>query len=363
MADAHPYIVVAPNYTRTSAGIKAMHLLCHELNRHGQMAFVTSTITNPELLTPQVSLSLVRSLNDRGLNPIVVYPETILGNPIGGSCVVRYLLNFPGKLGGSSSFPSDEMSVSWAKGMNSSPDGEEFTLYIPTVDRKIFYPSPPDAVRSGTCFYWEKYKYIHRGLLEHKVPGSFEIRRSSKSILNPHQLADLFRRSEFFYCYENSMLSLEAMLCGCPVILVPNEHFDRVIGDLDMGMDGMAWGDSAEEIQHAKRTIVNVSETYDRMISQLSERLELFISRTQDFARSRAFKPIRYYEIEPMPIYRLLKIGIVVLLIGLLVVKGRWADFIAMGRRLFCSGFSGFNDELLKIYRHEKGHLKWILRM
>ena len=36
----HPYYIVAPGWTRTSAGIRVLHRLCHALNEAGERAFV-----------------------------------------------------------------------------------------------------------------------------------------------------------------------------------------------------------------------------------------------------------------------------------------------------------------------------------
>ena len=41
---------------------------------------------------------------------------------------------------------------------------------------------------------------------------------------------------------------LEAGLCGCPSVLIPNKYFKESLGLADIGMDGIAWGVSPEEI-------------------------------------------------------------------------------------------------------------------
>ena len=37
----HPYYVFAPDYVRTSAGIRVMHQICDTLNRLGEEAYLT----------------------------------------------------------------------------------------------------------------------------------------------------------------------------------------------------------------------------------------------------------------------------------------------------------------------------------
>ncbi len=36
----NPYYIVAPEYTRHSAGIKVLHMLCNALNRAGERAYL-----------------------------------------------------------------------------------------------------------------------------------------------------------------------------------------------------------------------------------------------------------------------------------------------------------------------------------
>ena len=95
-----PYYVEAPPYRRTSAGIKVLHLLCHTLNLIGEEAYVTTDSVNPALRTPTITAEVVRRHLEAGVEPIVVYPEVVKGNPRNARSVVRYLLNRAGMIGG-----------------------------------------------------------------------------------------------------------------------------------------------------------------------------------------------------------------------------------------------------------------------
>ena len=58
-----PYYIVAPSYIGTSAGVRALHLLCHSLNVSGRSAYLLpdpasvrlTFHTHPDLLTPCVT--------------------------------------------------------------------------------------------------------------------------------------------------------------------------------------------------------------------------------------------------------------------------------------------------------------------
>jgi hypothetical protein len=57
-----PYLIVSHDYTRFSAGVRALHLLCHHLNENGLSAYVTSHVTGPGLSTPVASQETVDDL-------------------------------------------------------------------------------------------------------------------------------------------------------------------------------------------------------------------------------------------------------------------------------------------------------------
>ena len=58
-ADHHPYYIVAPDYTRTSSGIKVLHILCHALNERGYEAYVTANVRHPPLRTPPLTRDII----------------------------------------------------------------------------------------------------------------------------------------------------------------------------------------------------------------------------------------------------------------------------------------------------------------
>jgi hypothetical protein len=145
----------------------------------------------------------------------------------------------------------------------------EQVLFMPVSDTSIFYPpADPDAPRSGSCFWAAKYKNHHGAELFPVTNASVEITRDLPDSQTPAQIAELFRRSERFYCYENTALAIEAMLCGCPTVFLPNAHFQELIGLEELGMDGFAWGDAPEAVARAKATIGKGHDHYTRLTDQ-----------------------------------------------------------------------------------------------
>jgi hypothetical protein len=162
------------------------------------------------------------------------------------------------------------------------------TLFIPTSDPNVFTPEPR-VDRKGSCFYAGKYKYVLGGELFDVTRNSIEINRIGPGAQTPAQIADLFRRSEVFYCYENTALAIEAALCECPVVFLPNQHLDHVISEGEHGWDGMAWGDDPEEVERAKRTVGRARNNYLSLYDRFQQQLERFIGMTQEEIHNRPY--------------------------------------------------------------------------
>lgn len=286
------YYIVAPQYVRTSAGIRALHLLCHALNRSGERAYMVMwpfipdlASTHPDLLTPLLSKDIIEADAARGLAPIAVYPETVVGNPLGAPFVVRYVMNFPGLLGGQTQFDPGELLFGYSSVLADAVGVPENVLFIPTSDIDVFRPEPR-VPRSGTCFFAGKYRDFHRGKLMDLTRGSTEIVRDRAGSQTPAEIADLFRRSELFYCYENSALAIEAVLCECPAVFLPNEHLTSIIAAAELGAEGYAWGPGAGEVERARASVAQGRLNYLRTYASFWRQLERFVELTQ--SRSRA---------------------------------------------------------------------------
>jgi hypothetical protein len=107
----NPYYIVAPDYTHKSAGIRLLHQLCSVLNQMGYEAYVVTNKTNGELWTPRLTEETKAAHYLAGKKPIVIYPEVVKGQPIGLGLPVRYVLNYPGLLGGGDKYYTENEVV------------------------------------------------------------------------------------------------------------------------------------------------------------------------------------------------------------------------------------------------------------
>jgi len=284
-----PYYIVAPAYMRVSAGIKVLHQLCHLLNLRGQSAFMITSKVNADLATPVLSEQIVDQHFEGKRTPIIIYPETLHGNPLTGKCVVRYLLNLPGLLGGPLEFPPDDLLIWYSKDYRQIADGIGPILSIPATDARFFCPPPPGTERQGSCFYAGKFREYCGDPLSEVTKNSVEILRLGAGIQTQEQILGMFQRAEVFFCYESSALILEANLCGCPAVLIPNKHMDKLITCEPLGKAGIAWGTGQDELEHARRTVGELPRRYERWVDQAFEQLDEFIGLSQRKAFQTAY--------------------------------------------------------------------------
>lgn len=284
----HPYYIVTPNYDRTSGGVKAMHLLCHWLNRTGERAYIlaygeSGPAVHPDWLTPLLTTSMAEAHAAQGLVPIIVYPEVVSGNPLNARCVVRYVLNYPGKLGGDKVYAPGELVFGYTHNYAAAVSATTPILHMPVQDSTIFNPGKP-RLRKGAAYYATKYKGVHGGQVFGLPDGAMEITKGLPDSPTPHQIAEILRSVEAFYAFEDTSLSMEAILCGCPVVLMVNPYFKGQSGTLENGEYGFATGNAPGEISRARDTVVAAQFRFQQNVDAFFDQLKFFAKATQEKA-------------------------------------------------------------------------------
>jgi O-antigen biosynthesis protein len=211
-----PYLIWAPAWTPRSSGTRVLHLLTHRLNEAGEKAYLVCAspgeyVSNPLLNTPMATEMLLRFYAGEQIDPVVVYPDIVQGNPCKARHVVRYLLAPAGLYGGDSweKFGKKDLVFTYRTDIDEDKK-RNGVLTLPTFDPKIWYP-PPVAARSGACYYAHKYDKIHGNKLLEESAGAVRLEGSWKEI------AAVLRKSEVCYLYEMSEVAVTAAMCGCPV--------------------------------------------------------------------------------------------------------------------------------------------------
>lgn len=136
-----PYFIVSPPFTEKSAGVKVLHMLCHALNVSGLRAYMIAMNTPPhggetycsQYLAPALTLEAKHYYAAARIDPIVVYPDIVSGNPLSATRVVRWLLAYAGAYGGDKTFAATDHI--WS--------------YSTRIARAVSPMRPPEIVRKG----------------------------------------------------------------------------------------------------------------------------------------------------------------------------------------------------------------------
>lgn len=290
-ARPNPYYIVAPDYRRSSAGIRVMHMLCDALNRSGHEAYVLSGALSPALMTPYLA-NHVRALHaQQGLEPIFVYPEVISGNPLNGDVVARYILNTPGFLVGGEGFSESDIMFAFAKGLVLPGMPEDNIMFLQPVDLSVFKPPVDSAVRipGRVCYYQGR---SGKGIDRSRLPkGSVEITGDYPATWE--ELVNIFQTCEFFYSSATSALSAEAVLCGCIGVVIPGAGAPSNFSSAETGNYGVAWGTAPEEIERARRTAHLLRETLQQQEVEFWHALDHFIDVTQQAAADSKIRKLK----------------------------------------------------------------------
>jgi hypothetical protein len=281
---ATPVIYVyAPKYVTWSAGIKALHYLCHTLNELGIKSWVAihgpanvdEQLINPSLNTPVLDRSILDEHRALNAPTIAIYPESVAGNPLNASVTVRWILNFPGLLGGETHY-LDEIVIAYSAVLSRSyaalGNDRVPVLFFPVIDLEEIDQSLTEfgnSTKGQTLLYCQKFRAIGGKPLVH---GSdlLEVTRFEKKSPTHEELLKLILRAPEVIVYENSTIILEAQLLGTPVRCITNRWFDSLIAEEELGSSGVIWDD---EVLFTPKS-VSMRVTRERIRASLETFLE-----------------------------------------------------------------------------------------
>lgn len=295
----HPYYIISPPYIRTSAGVRVLYKLADLINKAGGSAYIYlrphashASAASPMDVAPFLTQKTIDYHFNNGLTPVVIYPETIKASKFSPPVRVRYLLNYDDLLFENDSLANDDYLLSYSKNIEDkiTADRPRQTLFLPVSD-PVFYCPPPDGMqRVGACFYAGKFKYKFNGKTYPITDDLPEITRDLPNSQTPEEIRKLFQTCELFYCYEDSALVLEALLCGCPTVFLPNEHFQQTLGSQEIAGLGYAWGTEPEQISHAKQTVGQLRDKYLEVLNEAHEAVLFFMQNTQKIAQDKRYR-------------------------------------------------------------------------
>ena len=162
----------------------------------------------------------IHDLLNQNPNYIVVYPEIIKGNPWNAKHVVRWVLYHPGVNGGDKEYDPTEMVFCYNKLFVKGTKYEDVPVLFTFNSNKALFKDL-GLKRSGDCYL------IKKGAnKKFNVPEGATI-IDPVTVDNPNidlDLLDIFNKHERFISLDHaSYHSVQAALCGCVSIVIPEE--------------------------------------------------------------------------------------------------------------------------------------------
>jgi len=243
------FIIYAPPYNENGGGTIAMHKLCSLLNELGYPAylylyfpefriqkFLRKNIVEPlieEAKSAFKKINKTSALNkhfntpiyDRRRHPsvndcIVIYPETISGNPLSAKNIVRWLLYQPGLLQNEVRYGKNELYVKFNSAIRDFYVAGSTTSdqHLKVIHYPLEYYNDKDVsdFREGTAYCIRK----GRGkTVAHDLTDSILIDGKSHA-----EVAKIFKKAKTFISYDPyTAYSIFAVLCGCESIVIPDD--------------------------------------------------------------------------------------------------------------------------------------------
>ena len=208
---------------------------------------------------------------------IVVYPDTVYGNPLHAEKVVRWLLYYNRYKGDSLAYGKNDLFVCYRQQFNDevlNPD--RYELYTPYFDLD-FYKRTNFGERKGTCYV------IRKGQYREDLPKSFD--GPIIDDMSEKRKVEIFNECEKCISYDTqTAYSGIAAMCGCLSIVVPEKGKQRsdYLSYGEIGY-GRAYGFDKEEIEFAKQTSHLVEENYRNSNKKGKESVNKFIKLCEEY--------------------------------------------------------------------------------
>lgn len=224
------YIITAPTLSKSN-GVKLLYLMYVNLLRRGQKARMFS----PKVHLPGFNYISSEEIDTDEIreNAIIIYPEIVVGNPFNIRNVVRYVLYYPGVIGGAAEYHHSEFIITHESQFYPGA----FKLTIPWIDKNMFYDD--NSPKTQNCYFvYKKGKF--RDVPE--IEGAVEININYPK--TKPELVQLLRTTDTLYSYDDSSsLLTEASLCGAKVkiikedcILDYKDYYEDLISDFETEM-------------------------------------------------------------------------------------------------------------------------------
>jgi hypothetical protein len=272
------FVIYTYDYSPGVGGIKVMHKLCDMLNANGSEAYLMPIhikddfYTCSDYNTPLITQEILDDLD----NAVVIYPEGIQGNPLNTKNVVRWILG-PFDQQAAKTYSKSDL-VYWYMNYyyNDYLGQQDNQLFISEFHSEMFTNARYE--RSGSCYTIRKSKSIPNAHPEDSIFIPYNVAGDLTG------LAELFNRTEKFYCYDNyTFLFTQAAMCGCISIVIPDgtKTKEEWLDGSRLYKYGIAYGE--DDIPRALATLPLMFKEIDQMKLEMNEQVIKFTEHCQNY--------------------------------------------------------------------------------
>jgi hypothetical protein len=257
-------------YTESSGGIIALHKLAHNIALLGESSFITTSQRNPAYLGLSVNEAMAFDMNQT----IVIYPEIVKGNPLNAKYIMRWLLNTPDVIAYSYGEGNRNCNFyyKFAASFEKGNVVGEFKGELRAMELHFDKFCNKGEQRTESCYIVKKGKDSGWHSKGSVCIDNYEERGGNAF------LADIFNRSKVFISYDNAcFLSVQAALCGCLSIVVPDGTMaaEQWHDKFPYFRYGIAYG--LDDIGYAIETMPIVKENLQSIEQRTLEETKRFI--------------------------------------------------------------------------------------
>lgn len=279
------FVIYTPQLNFKTGGIVVLHKLAHELIKRGCQTFLF--VYNGAPLKNDFCNDFA-SLQDLDEATIVIYPETIEGNPLNAKNVVRWMLCDLGVHGNKEIFQTwglDDLVFHYSSFNPIYGQRPLEMLLTSWMDPKVKNYNLP---RSGSCYLFKKASRFHQEIQLNHPKDAILIDQCSME-----EIIEIFNQKEYFYCYDPySFYDTIALACGCIPIIYPLANVSRkgwlktrtsyeIILQHQEDVSGIAYG--IEGIGYAKETLINASKEQQWVADFENQCIDRFILKTDAY--------------------------------------------------------------------------------
>lgn len=239
-----PYAIWSPPWDHKVGGIRALYELAFELQARGHEATIH-----------------IEGSTAYDREAIAVYPEIVRDSPLGLDRIVRWRLA-PAEV------PDDGLTVDWIDYGWGNP-----TMAVDLIDHEMF--ARREGPRCGAAVW------VHKGSMDpSQVPGQVAMMTADWPATR-EGVADLLASVEVLISFDEfSLVNLEALLLGTPVLLHPSGRFDRrALEAQGWPLCGVAW--SPDELESAREATKGAWPWYLGECERMAHEIDRFIDITQ----------------------------------------------------------------------------------